>query len=166
MLEIQSLHAAIGGNPILKGVDLSIEQGKSMWLWGQMGQVSRLWQKFWLDIPLMRSLRDRSLFMERMLWKWILTLGLAKGSLWASSILQKSQVCQLQFLFEAYNSMHNSKAPALLSEEEFEAILDAKMDLFKMKPLLKIGLLMMVFQVERKKGVRFCRWPFWSLLAF
>ena len=69
-LIIKNLHAAIDGNPILKGLSLEIPAGEVHAIMGPMGLGNLLFPRLLRVMMTMKSLRAQSQWMERTSSNW------------------------------------------------------------------------------------------------
>lgn len=138
MLIIKNLHASIEGEPILKGVDLTIRAGEIHAIMGPNGAGKSTLAKILAGHPSYDVTEGEILFMgENLLEKdpeERAALGLFLGFQYPPEI---PGISNEQFLFHAYTSIQKARGEVPLESSEFTDLLEEKMRLVEMKAAFK-----------------------------
>ena len=71
-------------------------------------------------------------------------------------------VSNLDFLRVAYNSHRKHRGLEELDAFDFQDLIEEKLDIVKMNDSFLGAVLMRVFPVARKSGMKFCKWRCWN----
>lgn len=138
MLVIKNLHATVEGAPILKGVDLTIQAGEIHAIMGPNGAGKSTLAKILAGHPAYEVTEGSIELLGHSLIDMApedrARMGLFMGFQYPPEI---PGVTNQQFLFYARNAVQTARGLPLLSESDFEVLLDEKMRLVEMRPALK-----------------------------
>lgn len=138
MIEIKDLHAAIEGKVILSGLNLKIQEGEIHAIMGPNGAGKSTLAKVLAGDPAYEVLSGEVLFggynILNLEPEERAHLGVFLGFQYPVEI---PGLNNFQFLHAAYNSRAKARDLAPLSEEEFEKILEEKLQLMEMKSSFK-----------------------------
>ena len=134
MIEIKDLHAATEGKEILKGLTLSIKAGEIHAIMGPNGAGKSTLAKVLAGDPSYEITSGEVWFKGQNILEMApeerAHLGLFMGFQYP---LEIPGISNVQFLLSCYNAKRKAHGEALVSEEQFQSILEEKMEVLEMK---------------------------------
>ena len=134
MIEIKDLHASTDGKEILKGLTLSIKAGEIHAIMGPNGAGKSTLAKVLAGDPSYEITSGEVWFKGQNILEMApeerAHLGLFMGFQYP---LEIPGISNVQFLLSCYNAKRKANGRALVSEEQFQSILEEKMNVLEMK---------------------------------
>jgi Fe-S cluster assembly ATP-binding protein len=134
MIEIKNLHASTEGKEILKGLTLSIKAGEIHAIMGPNGAGKSTLAKVLAGDPSYEITCGEVWFKGQNILEMApeerAHLGLFMGFQYP---LEIPGISNVQFLLSCYNAKRKANGLALVSEEQFQSILEEKMNVLEMK---------------------------------
>ncbi|MCX6990431.1 MAG: Fe-S cluster assembly ATPase SufC [Chlamydiae bacterium] len=134
MIEIKDLHASTDGKEILKGLTLSIKAGEIHAIMGPNGAGKSTLAKVLAGDPSYEITSGEVWFKGQNILEMApeerAHLGLFMGFQYP---LEIPGISNVQFLLSCYNAKRKAHGETLVSEEQFQSILEEKMDVLEMK---------------------------------
>ena len=134
MIEIKNLHASTDGKEILKGLTLCIKAGEIHAIMGPNGAGKSTLAKVLAGDPSYEVTSGEVWFKGQNILEMApeerAHLGLFMGFQYP---LEIPGISNVQFLFSCYNAKRKANGQAPVSEEQFQSILEEKMNLVEMK---------------------------------
>lgn len=138
MLEINSLQATVEGKPLLKGVNLKISPGEVHAIMGPNGAGKSTLAKVLAGHPGYEITGGEVWFKGQNLLEMEPDQRAHAGLFMSFQYpVEIPGVNNVQFLFAAYNTIRKANQKEALSLQEFERLLDEKMDLMEIKQEFK-----------------------------
>jgi len=134
MIEIKNLHASTEGKEILKGLTLSIKAGEIHAIMGPNGAGKSTLAKVLAGDPSYEITSGEVWFKGQNILEMApeerAHLGLFMGFQYP---LEIPGISNIQFLLSCYNAKRKANGEAIVSEEQFQSILEEKMNVLEMK---------------------------------
>jgi Fe-S cluster assembly ATP-binding protein len=134
MIEIKDLHASTDGKEILKGLTLSIKAGEIHAIMGPNGAGKSTLAKVLAGDPSYEITSGEVWFKGQNILEMApeerAHLGLFMGFQYP---LEIPGITNVQFLLSCYNAKRKANGRALVSEEQFQSILEEKMNVLEMR---------------------------------
>ncbi len=139
VLEIKELHVTIEGKPILKGVNLTVRKGEIHAIMGPNGAGKSTLAKVLAGDPAYEVVSGEVLFLGQNILELDpeqrAHLGLFLGFQYP---VELPGISNLQFLQTAYNAKRKARSEPVLSDEEFQKLLDERMELVEVRSEFKL----------------------------
>lgn len=134
MLEIKNLHVSVEGTPILKGVNLTVNKGEIHAIMGSNGAGKSTLSKVLGGHPAYEITEGDILFHGESIIEMEPEERTALGVFMSFQYpVEIPGISNFQFLHMALNSLRKANGKKELSEEEFELILEEKMQMMEMR---------------------------------
>lgn len=138
MIEIKDLHASTGGKEILKGLNLHIKDGEIHTIMGPNGAGKSTLAKVLAGDPAYEVTRGEIWFKGQNVLEMEpevrAHLGIFMGFQYP---LEIPGINNVKFLVACYNAKRKANGQTLVSEEQFDSILEEKMNLVEMRSEFK-----------------------------
>lgn len=138
MIEIKDLHASTGGKEILKGLNLHIKDGEIHTIMGPNGAGKSTLAKVLAGDPAYEVTQGEIWFKGQNVLEMEpevrAHLGIFMGFQYP---LEIPGINNVKFLFACYNAKRKANGQTLVSEEQFDSMLEEKMNLVEMRSEFK-----------------------------
>ena len=160
MLEIKNLHAAIDGNEILKGINLTVKKGEIHAIMGPNGSGKSTLAKVLAGHPAYEVTSGEVLYEGKNLLEMPPDERAREGVFMAFQYpIEVPGVSNAQFLRLAYNEKRKHLGEEELDPLEFKDLLKERAKVVEMDASFMTRSVNEGFSGGEKNAMRFCRWP-------